>query len=638
MPEVALQSFTDPSSSLPDSKMSSPTPSETVSSSASSASSTCNSSDNEMESVHSHVQQSSVNTKCSLCQETYTIPKVLSCFHTFCQPCLEKTLETGDKVICPTCHTDTFLSSSGVAGLLPDFAISNILAANATDSNALSCTGCKSKETNAVARCFDCANFLCANCVMAHQFMHCFEGHRVMTLGELQNNKEDLKVEKPVNCSKHKSEMVRFFCKTCDMPICKDCTMLEHSRGHEYDYLSEISGREVQGLQQLADQAKVKANDLRGSAKNIEHSSNRLQIAYHKAQTEITETYNFYRTMLEERKLEALKELDSAYNAKQVLLSTVAQKMQDSIEKLYQGCDFLEKILKHASHTEILMFKKMSDTKLHNLLNYSPEINMQNAFDIEFVSNYQAIQVGVRNTFGYVRQSPDLGSCKQDPIARPNGFIHPAPTPTTTAPPAITNGFTNGLSHGFSNGNLFDPSNLLEVKEEFPSNSSLTSLTTNTDCLMSTGSNPYEKWSNGGLDIFQSGDIFSMPSDPMMDITSKLITANIYPPKSQIKRQKMIYHCKFGEYGALECQFTEPSGVAVNAQNDIIVADTNNHRIQIFDKEGRFKFQFGECGKRDGQLLYPNRVAVVKSSGDIVVTERSPTHQVCRVSSEHSVL
>ena len=69
-------------------------------------------------------------------------------------------------------------------------------------------------------------------------------------------------------------------------------------------------------------------------------------------------------------------------------------------------------------------------------------------------------------------------------------------------------------------------------------------------------------------------------------------------------------------------------GVAVNAQNDIIVADTNNHRIQIFDKEGRFKFQFGECGKRDGQLLYPNRVAVVKQSGDIIVTERSPTHQI----------
>ena len=35
-----------------------------------------------------------------------------------------------------------------------------------------------------------------------------------------------------------------------------------------------------------------------------------------------------------------------------------------------------------------------------------------------------------------------------------------------------------------------------------------------------------------------------------------------------------------------------------------------------------------QVGKRDGQLLYPNRVAVVASTGDIVVTERSPTHQV----------
>merc|ERR1719312_1266700 len=83
----------------------------------------------------------------------------------------------------------------------------------------------------------------------------------------------------------------------------------------------------------------------------------------------------------------------------------------------------------------------------------------------------------------------------------------------------------------------------------------------------------------------------------------------VYPPKAQIRRQKMIYHCKFGEFGILEGQFTEPSGVAVTEDNEIIVADTNNHRIQVFDKEGTFKFQFGEVGKRDGQLLYPNRVA-----------------------------
>ena len=67
----------------------------------------------------------------------------------------------------------------------------------------------------------------------------------------------------------------------------------------------------------------------------------------------------------------------------------------------------------------------------------------------------------------------------------------------------------------------------------------------------------------------------------------------------------MIYHCKFSEFGILEGQFTKPSGGAVTKDNEIIMADTNNHHIQVFDKVGIFKFQFSEVGKRDGQLLYP---------------------------------
>ncbi|VDK50801.1 unnamed protein product [Cylicostephanus goldi] len=156
----------------------------------------------------------------------------------------------------------------------------------------------------------------------------------------------------------------------------------------------------------------------------------------------------------------------------------------------------------------------------------------------------------------------------------------------------------------------------------------------------------YDKWSIGvepSLGMLEPGNVedekmgplyppreFTYPFFGKITLWNYLIR---YPflrncSRSQISRQKMIYHCKFGEFGVMEGQFTEPSGVAVNAQGDIVVADTNNHRIQVFDKEGRFKFQFGECGKRDGQLLYPNRVAVNKMTGDFVVTERSPTHQI----------
>ena len=136
--------------------------------------------------------------------------------------------------------------------------------------------------------------------------------------------------------------------------------------------------------------------------------------------------------------------------------------------------------------------------------------------------------------------------------------------------------------------------------------------------------NQYGRWSNGN----DAGDSLRPPSATGSQLSrSPPPSAPPYPPRGQIRRQKMIYNVKLGEFGVMEGQFTEPSGVAVNARNEIIVADTNNHRIQVFDK-GRFQFSFGECGKREGQLLYPNRVFVNKQSGDIVMTERSPTHQI----------
>nr|MBE5724416.1 brain tumor [Cucujiformia] len=356
---------------------------------------------------------------------------------------------------------------------------------------------------------------------------------------------------------------------------------------------------------------------------------------YHKAQNEINDTFMFYKSMLEERKQELLKELESVYSAKQIALEVATQKGQETVEQIYKTCEFVERLNKCATIVEIIMFRKLLDTKLQGLLSYNMDQSVQMAGELEFVSNYQAIQVGVRNTFGYVRSNSEMiGPIRQPPIARPTGGSSSSGSSVNGSSGSLNGGMHCPFSLGGSSQSTspFD-SNI--ISKRFSSANSLGPFSTTIGDLGINGINPYEKWSNGGSEsIFQtnSSDPYSLTTsshaDPMLELTSKLMSTAIFPPKSQIKRQKMIYHCKFGEFGVMEGQFTEPSGVAVNAQNDIIVADTNNHRIQIFDKEGRFKFQFGECGKRDGQLLYPNRVAVVRTSGDIIVTERSPTHQI----------
>ncbi|KAH7970045.1 hypothetical protein HPB52_023934 [Rhipicephalus sanguineus] len=80
--------------------------------------------------------------------------------------------------------------------------------------------------------------------------------------------------------------------------------------------------------------------------------------------------------------------------------------------------------------------------------------------------------------------------------------------------------------------------------------------------------------------------------------------------------------CKFGQLGPSKGQFSSPHGFCLGLEEEIIVADTNNHRIQVFDKSGEFKYTFGVAGKEEGQLWYPRKVAVIKSSGKYVICDR----------------
>lgn len=599
---------------------------------------------------------------CGLCKDIFSDPRVLPCFHTFCRACLEREQTHPDKISCPKCKTDCTLPPTGVRGLLSDPVASAAAAAEAelAPSGAVRCTGCKSRESDAVARCIDCANNLCPNCVMAHQFMHCFEGHRVLDLADLKDDTENGTAtevgcngtEKAVFCPKHRSDVLKYFCRTCSVPVCKECTVSDHpSSHHECEHLSEAGPRQLELMRQAVAESKARAADMRSTLKAAEHGVTKLQIQYQKAQNEIGDTFQFYRSMLEERRQELLKELESVFSTKRISLTMIGQKAQETVDKIYQTCEFVERLTECATVAEILMFRKLLDSKLQSLSSYNPERNVQSACELEFVSNYQAIQVGVRNTFGYVRSGGEApaGPGKQPPIARPATVSHQGSGSSSGSSMHGSSGSLNGALHlsaaltsnndrhcdGLTSTQSASPFESSIISKRFDCTNSLGPFSTAVGDVNLNGINPYGKWSNGGCDgafpnslsnPYSVNDAFH--TDSTADLTSKLISAAIFPPKSQIKRQKMIYHCKFGEFGVMEGQFTEPSGVAVNAQNDIIVADTNNHRIQIFDKEGRFKFQFGECGKRDGQLLYPNRVAVVRTSGDIIVTERSPTHQI----------
>lgn len=85
---------------------------------------------------------------------------------------------------------------------------------------------------------------------------------------------------------------------------------------------------------------------------------------------------------------------------------------------------------------------------------------------------------------------------------------------------------------------------------------------------------------------------------------------------------------EFGSEGSENGLFDDPQGIAVNEFGEIIVADTHNDRVQVFDRCGNFLFAFGETGSGPGQFLSPNGVAITKDNCIAVADRDIPNVQV----------
>ena len=66
----------------------------------------------------------------------------------------------------------------------------------------------------------------------------------------------------------------------------------------------------------------------------------------------------------------------------------------------------------------------------------------------------------------------------------------------------------------------------------------------------------------------------------------------------------------FGHAGTGPGEFNRPEGLFIDSQDRVYVADSCNHRIQIFTGDGRFLRAYGKAGRGLGELSYPYDICV----------------------------
>jgi ABC-type spermidine/putrescine transport system permease subunit II/DNA-binding beta-propeller fold protein YncE len=68
----------------------------------------------------------------------------------------------------------------------------------------------------------------------------------------------------------------------------------------------------------------------------------------------------------------------------------------------------------------------------------------------------------------------------------------------------------------------------------------------------------------------------------------------------------------FGSPGSGNGQFNRPEGMGIGQSNRLFVADSCNHRIQVFTPDGQFLRAYGRAGSRLGEFSYPYDIRIDK--------------------------
>ena len=269
--------------------------------------------------------------ECSICHEEYTEPKLLDCLHSFCKHCLLEYQTTNYKdakmLICPLCRKETQLPETGVEDFKSNFILTGLAGqleqVSLSANSKLVCKLCKEKN-EATYFCCDCPMIICANCAELHQKIPSLLCHTVVTFKDVVDGKIEQKGRRRrkhhPECQTHEGEVMRFYCTTCGVMICRDCTVIDHCKPqHEYIDCNQASSTYKQSLAQLFTSLEETLKKLDQSQATASTMKDNLNIAAKRTMAEVKNRADEIRaevTAQESRIMDEIKTILKDWNKK----------------------------------------------------------------------------------------------------------------------------------------------------------------------------------------------------------------------------------------------------------------------------------------------------------------------------------
>ena len=574
---------------------------------------------------------------CPICLDHYTDPKLLQCFHVFCEKCLKPVAHQtpqGQVVECPNCRQPTSLPQNGVSGLQGAFLIhhlfdiQDILKKMSTPADT-KCVKCKKREPTCYCR---TCGFLCDSCKKPHMEWEEFSSHEIVNLDKLTEDVTNLvpPVQKVLQCSKHPAKELDLYCETCKEVICQYCILRVH-RDHQYDLATDVFPQQKNVLIASVEPAEQQLASVNKALEGLDTLCGKITSQRQNLEMKINTNFHLIHKALEARQEELIAHLDQM--TQQKLKNVAAQRDQLELvaTRLKSCCGFLQESLKTGSQVEILAMTASFVQQVQDVTSaFEPKCLVpEEQADLEF-SSEQTEMTRICQQFGQVSAHPVLhAQCHAEGTGLHVAMVGEATTATVYVvdqkgrecqrPVEVTCELVSSDGCSQVRGEVkkvkgsqyeisYHPQHRgyhylhIQVEDKYISGSPfpVSVLTTKPTKIITDLNGPC------GLALNSHGQLVVVECDGHC--------ISIFSGNGENRRS-------FGTYGFGPDQLNDPYGVVFSATGDILVCEQYNHRMQVFSPDGKSMKCVGAEGNGPLQFNHPGTIAIHPHSNKIYVVD-----------------
>ncbi|XP_002734345.1 E3 ubiquitin-protein ligase TRIM71-like [Saccoglossus kowalevskii] len=542
---------------------------------------------------------------CSICFEQYKDPKILPCLHTFCEACLLSLVDSTDstQVSCPTCKegagatmtTRELRDLRGNELMMSLVKIFNERRKVTRDEGE--CEVCEADIASHI--CVDCPQYLCPMCTETHTRFKALRSHKVITI-EAHNQSKPTDSPSLMTadfCEVHRESKLKFYCDTCKVPVCTDCTVVNHRfPEHVQRDIRDVARQQKELLKIEIETLNQKFKILEASSSAAKNKISALRKLCQKEKEKVKEKANEVKAKVDAEHDHVIAQLKTQYKEKEQSVQNELDEIEMHHGRLASLKSYLNTLIHHGNAAQLMSSKTDVMTRIDEVV----AMDMEPNFSDEVVTFQPLPEFKAQGILGFLATKRDvcISQCTIENVPRQllkGEFIDLVITTRD------------------KEGTQVVPQEEVEAKLLKPDGSWA-------ELEVVSGSDGAHKLSirgetAGNHEVYMTINGQDMPGSPVEIVVTGLIKTH-------------------GRDGSGEGEFNFPHGITIDKDGRYVTADNSNSRVHIVTEDGRscksitfteFKQNFRpfdiaiSCGNEYFMTdAGNNQIVVAESSGDLL--------------------